>query len=309
MAPDRLREIALVCCDHCHLVYYKKYPDCLNDLYTNDYRKESEFDGKDRKKENIVKNMLWESFLKPHLGEGKKVLDIGCSEGFWLKFLKDKYKMDVYGCELTKISVDYGRKNGLNIYDHDVKQLKDPTFDLCFNSGYIEHVEDPRADLEHIWNNILKPGGLLYIQTPNALSPNRDYLSEFFAIEHLQTFTIETLSALLNAVGFTVLFSKDDVYNFGFTIVAKKNDHPGQDVPHSTSDIGHFSRLHMAHLAVQKKETFAPISDFLSYKSLNLKQVLDLFHTNHEKYTIIMKMFSELDADFQARVMFLLTHG
>jgi len=109
---------------------------------------------------------------------GSRVLDIGCAYGgFPIAFARS-------GAEAVGIDINPGllKLAAENMRDMRVpvslyrKDITDSTqiadlqdFDIITCNDLIEHVEDVRATLENI-ASLLRPGGLLYLQIPNACS-------------------------------------------------------------------------------------------------------------------------------------------
>lgn len=143
------------------------------------------------------------------LTPGRRVLDVGCSIGLFLKVARDR-SWDTFGLELSKKAVDYA----VNELKLDVRPLllheadfEPESFDVVTLWEVLEHVPDPRDLLEQC-RTMLKPGGVLAILVPNrnALSARimRADCSCFGGRNHLWYFDPATLSALLDQTGYTV---------------------------------------------------------------------------------------------------------
>ena len=110
--------------------------------------------------------------LKKHLPiKSANVLDIGCGGGLFLSLLKRK-GAKVLGIELSDSRAHYAAtKHGLNIYKHPIESDFWQTgyknyFDAVTLWDVIEHVNYPVQTLQCALN-VLKPGGLLLIDTPS----------------------------------------------------------------------------------------------------------------------------------------------
>jgi 2-polyprenyl-6-hydroxyphenyl methylase/3-demethylubiquinone-9 3-methyltransferase len=109
--------------------------------------------------------------LKTHLPiKNMNVLDIGCGGGLFLSLLKQE-GANVVGIELSDSRAHYAAsKHGLEIHKHPIesdfwqKGYKNH-FDAVTLWDVIEHVNYPVQTLQCA-ANVLKPGGLLLIDTP-----------------------------------------------------------------------------------------------------------------------------------------------
>ena len=109
---------------------------------------------------------------------GKRVLDVGCAYGgFAIAFAKSGG--EAVGIDIDPALLELAADNvhdmgaAVSLYRKDITDwthLKDlGAFDIITCNDLIEHVDDVRGALEHI-AFLLKPGGHLYLQIPNACS-------------------------------------------------------------------------------------------------------------------------------------------
>lgn len=97
-----------------------------------------------------------------------KLLDIGCADGSFSKYMSDK-GFGVWGLDVSKPAVDLAKKRGVNAKVHDISRkmpFGDGFFDIVVIMEVIEHIYDTDFLLSDI-NRILKKGGLLLLTTPN----------------------------------------------------------------------------------------------------------------------------------------------
>tara|TARA_B100001765_G_C19484798_1_gene330716 strand:+ start:522 stop:1265 length:744 start_codon:yes stop_codon:yes gene_type:complete len=101
--------------------------------------------------------------------ETKILLDIGCGTGLNANFLKEK-GYEIYGIDVSQIAIDKFNKKGFKGKIMDISQtlkFEENFFDVVFASEVIEHVSYTEGFLKEV-KRILKPGGILYLSTPNS---------------------------------------------------------------------------------------------------------------------------------------------
>ena len=93
--------------------------------------------------------------------------------------------------------------------DGEFFPITDKRFDLIIFTEAIEHINDQNAFLKHAIN-LLNPGGLIYMTTPNVNSLEKRILRSgwgmFVYPEHLSYYTPKTLSFLHTKHGFEKVF-------------------------------------------------------------------------------------------------------
>tara|TARA_Y100001970_G_C14221497_1_gene852951 strand:- start:1283 stop:1999 length:717 start_codon:yes stop_codon:yes gene_type:complete len=114
------------------------------------------------------------SFVKNKISKRNFHLDIGCGPGTFLNFLKAKKSI---GADISKKQIDYANKlyKKKNLKFIKMKKDKIPfkknSFDSVSMIELIEHL--PKKNILKLINEIylkMKPGGTLYITTPNYKS-------------------------------------------------------------------------------------------------------------------------------------------
>lgn len=142
----------------------------MNKEYYYNSKKESE---KQRGGYNQYKIDHFVKCLKQIKG-GSKILDIGCNDGT----LAEEYKKfgRVYGVDINPVAVKSALEKGIDTKCANVFELRDVYpdnhFDVVIAGDIIEHVLDTDLFLEIIYQ-VLKPGGLLLLSTPNLASLGR----------------------------------------------------------------------------------------------------------------------------------------
>ncbi|BCA80096.1 class I SAM-dependent methyltransferase [Desulfuromonas sp. AOP6] len=105
---------------------------------------------------------------KPQVGQ--TLLDVGCGNGDFLSLVAE-VGWNVKGVDPDPKALTVARENGLDVLEGGVEQFSDmkEVFDAITINHVIEHVHDP-AELVSTAYRLLKPGGILYIDTPNIES-------------------------------------------------------------------------------------------------------------------------------------------
>ena len=143
-------------------------------------------------------------------GEGKKMLDVGAATGFFLNLAREA-GWETAGIEPSVSAAQLAREQK----KLDVRAgLLEPgvyapgSFDVITLWDVIEHVPDP-VGFSRLVHDLLKPGGVYAINTPDASSLYGRAMGEkWHALcppEHLTLFTNEALDQLLAASGFQML--------------------------------------------------------------------------------------------------------
>jgi SAM-dependent methyltransferase len=142
---------------------------------------------------------------------GGRLLDVGCGSGVFLAQAA-ALGWRAEGIDPDPEAVSSARDAGLNVFQGTLADL-DPgeqrgAFDAVTLSHVIEHLHDPADDLRRI-SVLLRPGGLLWIATPNPESLGfRRFGRDWRGLEpprHLVLFTRASLERLLRRTGFDPL--------------------------------------------------------------------------------------------------------
>jgi len=114
--------------------------------------------------------------------KGRKVLEVGCSDGLACDLLLCEEPrqitgidvMDIVGCAYRDPRVDYQRVDG------SILPFEDNSFDLCYSIATLEHCFDPFKVIEEM-RRVLTPGGYCYIQAgPLYYSPFGHHMFGYF---------------------------------------------------------------------------------------------------------------------------------
>jgi 2-polyprenyl-3-methyl-5-hydroxy-6-metoxy-1,4-benzoquinol methylase len=137
---------------------------------------------------------------------GARLLDIGCGQG---SFLSEMHRAgwEVQGIEPDPSAAAVARANGVPVINEPLEKapLAPESFDAVTMNHVIEHVHDPIEALR-ISHRLLKPGGILWIATPNLASRGhalfgRDWIG-LDPPRHLVLFTRRSLARAVAGTGF-----------------------------------------------------------------------------------------------------------
>lgn len=138
-----------------------------------------------------------------------KILDIGCATGNFLNGMQE-YGWTCFGIEPNDYAADYAKDRfGLQVIKGYLTKDLFPGgyFDIITLWDVFEHLPDPAVDLNMI-RNILKPGGLLVITTPNADAWGRKLFGESWVgwdvPRHYHIFSPGTIKDMLQKSNFRV---------------------------------------------------------------------------------------------------------
>lgn len=198
-------------CKSCKMIWINPM---VNEEGLNNYYQDyigMRFEDRDKTEKRKIQYEIDRDYIQQYIQKGK-VLDVGCSGGFFLATLSDRF--DRYGVEIDKDAVEFARKHypfGNNVLAVQLEDapFKNESFDLVIMRGVIEHLHDPAGALKKV-STLLKKGGYFYAAaTPNALSFSADFYRErwnqFHPIRHLYYFSVRTLPALCEKYGLSLV--------------------------------------------------------------------------------------------------------
>lgn len=102
---------------------------------------------------------------------GGRFLDVGCGRGEVVAAAQAR-GWDAEGCDLSEDFVRYAREvNGVKAHAATLEQMNyaDASFDVVTLVEVIEHLYDPAETVREL-RRVVRPGGLVYISTPNEES-------------------------------------------------------------------------------------------------------------------------------------------
>ena len=135
-------------------------------------------------------------------------LDVGCGAGHLMEVVKSA-NWEVVGTELSTVAVRRLQEKGYTVYNALLKDLPEPrqSFDIVTLIEVLEHVPEPIHLLTEV-REFLRPGGCLYMTTPNANSLTvllKGIEEVLRPPDHLWIWSPHALRKLLSHTGFRPL--------------------------------------------------------------------------------------------------------
>ncbi len=183
-------------------------------------------------------NSLVEEIFKKWIAanaKGPDILDSGCGDGSITAGLAKRFT--VTGVDISEQNLKKAKQLGFRTLKQDLGKrmpVKNNSFDTVISNQVIEHIYDTDFYLEDIYR-ALKPGGILLITTPNAVSlsdrfrallgdlPIAAEVSTRYRLRdshppagHIRIYTFEQLRHQLQRTGFKVIEKRTT--NFPFPI-------------------------------------------------------------------------------------------
>ena len=143
----------------------------------------------------------------PKAKTGSRLLDLGCGNGEFLLRARSA-GWDVVGVDFDAKAVDFARRQNLDVRLGGVDALDSSVeqFDAITLCHVIEHVHDP-VDVLCACYKLLKPGGFLWLETPNITSEGyRLFGTDWLALDpprHLVLFNQKSMEQALKSAGFS----------------------------------------------------------------------------------------------------------
>jgi 2-polyprenyl-3-methyl-5-hydroxy-6-metoxy-1,4-benzoquinol methylase len=214
---------SFVRCRQCGLVRLNPRPDVseLHRIYPSNYYAYNllahESSGKlgftDRMKKRMYQQRV--ETVAGRLGKAGRIrlLDVGCADGRLLDWYGESSvgaDLETHGIEINESAAETARRRGHRVVtgrfeiDHE---LEAGTFDLILAAHVIEHVDDPKRFAVRA-AELLAPGGLFVVATPNWNSADARRLKEHWGGNHFPRhwtlYDENTLGWLADTVGLTV---------------------------------------------------------------------------------------------------------
>jgi SAM-dependent methyltransferase len=162
---------------------------------------------------------------------GQRLLDVGCDTGGFLQAARQEFGIVPVGVDAASRSVEAMQRQGIEAHLGSIERAPSHLIDFSVITAIdlIEHVSDPAGFLREIRER-LRPGGVVYLETPNIQSAvyrvgcalNRlthgrpeGLFERLFPPQHVQYFTMTSLAGLARTAGFEVVQIQNRVLPWG----------------------------------------------------------------------------------------------
>ena len=229
------------------------------------------------------------------------LLDFGCGAGTFLRCARER-GWEVVGVEGSVPAATHSRSTGLDVREGVIEDLKlSGRFDVVTAFQTIEHFADPLAFLSNI-RNLLKPGGLLVLTTPDRRSLLGKLMGKrwfgYFNDEHLFFYDCGSFQKSIEKAGFS-----DVVVVNGAEICRCR-----VGMPLSEAQKEKFSQEYMGHYNFTERISRCPRQEYAWYlrpfsfkHPVTGKDVNTSVEAHNKKYLVQCPRWRKLDGKKIAR--------
>lgn len=182
----------------------------VNQLYVNDeYIFEHNVDIEHESEMKFNEYITYFDFVSPYLSKDKKLLDIGCGDGKFLKLVSNKVSC-AEGIELAPSQVTKVRELGFNCYDKMIGDLEPKhQYDVVTMFALLEHVPFVKDFLANL-KNYIHTNSDIFIVVPNLFDPLvssykiNEFKDFYYRDVHLYYFNPISIRKLFEESGYSV---------------------------------------------------------------------------------------------------------
>jgi 2-polyprenyl-3-methyl-5-hydroxy-6-metoxy-1,4-benzoquinol methylase len=218
---DQINNYKIIDCNMCKFKHAIPIPSHqeLEEYYDKFYfdkRKPDYFQKqkKDEKWWNMVFSERYELFEKHIKTKNRRILDIGCGPGFFLKVGKE-LGWNTVGLEPSPKAAKFAQSQGLTVENCSFNSKNSKhlgKFDVVYMHGVLEHLPNPKETISLCYD-LLNSGGILFTSVANDYNKLQMILKEYceysswWAIppEHINYFSKKSLESLLKSCRFKKL--------------------------------------------------------------------------------------------------------
>lgn len=204
--PKIVRDSPIVRCRDCRFHFDQRIP---SDAELNEFYSRYNYDGR-----RPCLPPTRQSYLRllrqfENYRNTNRVLDVGCGQGDFLVTARDQ-GWDVFGTEHSESAVELCVAEGLDVKHGKLSEdfFDGESFDIITSFEVFEHIYDGAAELRK-FIHYLRPGGLIYITTPNYDALLRHMEGNGFLMvswpEHISFYNVDSMTYLARSSGLRVV--------------------------------------------------------------------------------------------------------
>ncbi len=215
-------EHEIVSCVLCGFVYVNNTPS--QKYYDEYYKNQSKYEGvRTHEMHDDFTYKEFANILKNFIPKNSNILEVGCSTGKLLNFIKKKNYTKLIGIEPAPKCKKIAKKNyGIEVITSTLDNFKGrKKYDLIIISAVMEHLTDIRSSVIKMYS-LLNKNGMIYICVPDAGGFYKNFNEPYgeLSTEHINFFTEQSLSQLMSNC--IKIFFKSD--NNAIVSLWKKNN-------------------------------------------------------------------------------------
>ena len=207
----KCRHFRIVVCDRCGLTYSTPILAPEHIIYL--YRESRIID--EVQIQNIRADYLVQlARAKSAAGQCDRLLEVGCSSGFFLKAAKESGIANVRGVEPGRVAVAMAAEEIRPLIVNDIFHdglFSENSFDIVCCFQVLDHILEPNSFLKSI-HRVLRPGGVFLAIHHNIRSWFPRVLGKgcpMYDVEHIYLFDKKTAAAMIQKHNFEVLAIED----------------------------------------------------------------------------------------------------
>jgi SAM-dependent methyltransferase len=268
----------------------KKSGCIFNEVITSDKKRYNLYDYSYTSSNSNYSKNYWREYaieFKKKYGSKRKILEVGCNDGFLLEHLNKK-GFETYGCDASKFISNLSKNKNIKVmnYIFDFKNSKKikkkiGKVDYVIANNVVNHSNNPDEFVKGV-KNILNDNGCFIFEQPYWLEMMKASRIDQIYHEHITYFTIKFSKWLLQRHGMYLYDFELTPYHGGsLRLIAKKNiDFDNKNQKKINSGINREVKF-----GLFKKSIYQNINLKLQSKKKILHKKIDYF--KKKNYTII----------------------
>ena len=184
-----------------------------------------------------VPRLIWLIEQLPVQPKTSRIVEVGSNDGSFLNLLRERGHLNVLGIEPAKDAQEVAKQKGVEAIEaYFTQEIADKLVttygrcDLLVARQVLEHIT-ALEDFRKAMRMLLRPGGYVLIEVPNfgfsLAAPDYSAIWE----EHVNYFTLETLSRFLAEIGIRVIHSEMAIFSGEALIVVGQHIETSLSLP------------------------------------------------------------------------------